>query len=306
LKRLFSKPVDLAFPGAQLRVRDAQDLEHVLGARTAPSPMQIAIMGSLSPDDQRREAARLESIEHRILRSLPQPEGSMSGSLALLAALDLSEVTDDNDWRAIMSAMRSLNPGREDLTRAALGKFANYLASTRELLQAMSASSAAHANAQARPLSPDEAIDTGPRQQLIFNLDHLAGNPQASWSRAPAGAGSDAQPNGFARLPKGEAIEVQMQSHQSLDLLLARYRFHIVSGDSCMLLDENGNDYRLRSGKNVLGRSSQCDVCVDPFFRAVSRKHVIIEASPDATLRVTDISSLGTYLPSAHVDSLLH
>lgn len=302
MKRLFAKPVELAFSGGALRVRDAQELEQILSARVSPSAMQIAILGALGAEEQRREASRIEGVEHRILRALTQPPGSMSGSLALLSSLDLSEVTDDNDWRAIMAAVRSLNPAREDLTKAALSRFANYLASARELLQAMSASSAAHASQRKAMAAADEHADSGERQRLAFNLDLLAGTPAGGWS----GQGPEDAGGSFGRLPKGETMELKLEAHQSVDLMLARYQFHVVTGSSALLIDENGNDYRLREGKNVLGRSSQCDVCIDACFRAVSRKHAIVEVKADGSLKITDISSLGTFIPSEHLGPQLH
>ena len=80
----------------------------------------------------------------------------------------------------------------------------------------------------------------------------------------------------------------------------------LVSGSPYVLVDQKGYDYRLKSGKNVVGRSDQCDLAVDPEYRAVSRKHVIVEATLGAPVRITDISSLGTFVPREHLDPLLH
>ena len=63
---------------------------------------------------------------------------------------------------------------------------------------------------------------------------------------------------------------------------------------------------KLRNGKNVVGRSLQSDVGLDPVFRAVSRRHLIVEFGDDDVVRLTDISTLGTFLPHRYLGARLH
>ena len=86
-------------------------------------------------------------------------------------------------------------------------------------------------------------------------------------------------------------------------LRLAGHRFQLVSGRHLYLVDENGADYRLEDGANLLGRHSDCDVVVDPGYRGVSRKHVIIEVLSPTTALMTDLSAHGTSIPEEALKS---
>ena len=79
---------------------------------------------------------------------------------------------------------------------------------------------------------------------------------------------------------------------------LSSHIFTLVSGKHFYLTDEQGGNYLIRPGKNIIGRQAGCDVVIDPVYRGVSRKHLIIEPVSESFALVTDISSHGTYVPS--------
>ncbi len=78
---------------------------------------------------------------------------------------------------------------------------------------------------------------------------------------------------------------------------LSSHIFTLVSGKHFYLTDEQGGNYLIRPGKNIIGRQAGCDVVIDPVYRGVSRKHLIIEPVSESFALVTDISSHGTYVP---------
>ena len=84
-------------------------------------------------------------------------------------------------------------------------------------------------------------------------------------------------------------------------MVLSRHKFKIVSGQQLHLVDENGPDYELQYGRNRVGREQGNDVIVDPAYRDVSRKHLIIDVESPRHVRLTDLSSHGTYVPSAQL-----
>jgi len=105
----------------------------------------------------------------------------------------------------------------------------------------------------------------------------------------------------FCRLPKGESVGVRIERGRPLPLLLYKHRFHIVLEAELQLVDARGHGLRLRPGKNVIGRDTDCSVVVGQELAGVSRKHLIVETEGDRLLHLTDISSLGTAVCSRHV-----
>jgi len=141
------------------------------------------------------------------------------------------------------------------------------------------------------------AASLGKRQDLVYDLAELAGMDDQ---------GRQGDKDEFSRMSKGESLQIRFGAHQSLSLILAKYPFTLISGDPFLLLDESGHDLKVRPGKNIIGRSAQSDIAVDAAYGAVSRKHLIVETRNDGTVTLTDISTLGTFLPSGYVEGKLH
>ena len=124
--------------------------------------------------------------------------------------------------------------------------------------------------------------ELGP-QRLMFDLEAL-------------GTAATQMPE-MERLPKGEPVRIRFKPHQSLRIRLAKHNFVLVSGTHFLLVDESGADVRVNGPRCVIGRGASCNAVVDNRYRAVSRKHLIIEINDEGWVQFTDISSLGTALP---------
>ena len=294
LKRLFGRPLELNIGAGPLRFRSSRELEKALGGKTALSSTRITILGGLSDDALMREADAFRLMEQRIVAALSYPG---NGIEQFLVQLDLPEITEDHDWRTIFRGLRLLDGGAESYKKAALLMYVEYLSSAQQVVQTIRANR--HGGAMAAEERPGNSYGAplGGKQSLIYDLAELAG----------MGDQGDHRDNGeFARMSKGESLEFHFGPHQSLSLMLAKYRFTLVSGDMFLLFDESGQDLKVRPGKNIIGRSAQSDIAVDAAYGAVSRKHLIVETRNDGTVTLTDISTLGTFLPSGYVEGKLH
>ena len=120
-----------------------------------------------------------------------------------------------------------------------------------------------------------------------------------SQGSAPAAA---PKKNSYARLPKGEVVVIDIERGQAIDLMLSRHNFKIVAEDDLHLIDETGAAHSLQNGRNIIGRDTICNIVVSPTLRDISRLHLIIERLSPNSLRLTDLSAHGTYLP-AHLIS---
>jgi len=287
MRRIFTPPFEMVVAGRRRRFRSAARLDAELAGRTALSSLRIAALGTLADDDLERE----HEICRRLGAQVERAAGaSDAGVTSALRALETAEVSDDNDWRAIVRAAAALGPEHAAAQRVVARRLREYLAACETIIEALRARhSAGGAQKAARESAPRW------RQRLIFDLDELSATPGAASEREE-----------FNRMPKGECLELELGPHQSLDLLLARHRFTLVAGEPFLLVHEHGEDLRLRRGKNIIGRSGQCDVVIDASLRAISRRHVIIEASGPGPVRITDISTIGTFLPRAFLDNRLH
>ena len=294
LKRFLERPVQLQIGAGQLRVKNSRELEYALSGKTALSSNQVAALGGLDDAVLARELDAYQLMEQRIVGALSRPGNGID---AFLEQLDLEDVSDDHDWRAIFAALRGLEESGESYKKSALVKYVEYLTSGQEVIRTIRANRFGGVMPSSPRAVPEQTGSRMERQSLIYDLEDLSGIDSSESQR---------NNDNFARLAKGETLEIRFGPHQSLALLMAKYRFTLVSGNPFLLFDETGHDLKLRVGKNIIGRSSQCDVVLDAAYGAVSRKHLIIEIDESGTVKLTDISTLGTLVPNGFVDSKLH
>ena len=284
LKRLFEKSVELSVGAGQLRFKDLGELEYALEDKTALSSNSVSALGKLSDDALLKAADAHRSMEERIVDALASPG---NGVQKFLNQLERDQVSEDHGWRELIGAIRTLDEACGPYQNAALLKYVAYLSAAQDVIRTIRVNRLGSVDDSDIPHGNPSA-DLGQRQKLLFDLQALS---------AIHGSGTPSEENGFARMSKGESMEIHFGEHQSLDMMLAKYRFALVSGRPFVLVDETGHDLKLRPGRNIIGRSTRCNVALDGVFGAVSRKHLIAEIDAKNRVRLTDISTLGTFLP---------
>ncbi|MEM7541952.1 MAG: FHA domain-containing protein, partial [Pseudomonadota bacterium] len=99
-----------------------------------------------------------------------------------------------------------------------------------------------------------------------------------------------------SRLPQGETVSLDLGKRRRFDLKLARHAVSLVGGSRWLLKDATGATFMLRPGKNFVGRSQQNDISLPSTHRQISRRHLLVEPTSATTVRVTDLSSGGTFV----------
>jgi hypothetical protein len=135
-----------------------------------------------------------------------------------------------------------------------------------------------------------DPLDLDTRQKLLFDFSALSSNEQKGVT--------------FGRMSKGVSVTVHFEVYQVLSLMLAMHEFWIVAGDPFRFIDNFGHDVSVPFGKSVIGRSHHSEVPVDQSYNVISRRHLMLDLERDCTLRLTDMSSYGTYVPIAYLNPL--
>ncbi len=284
LKKLFVKSLAISIDGNERQFGSPKELDGMLSERVRLSPRYTATLIDY------RDEALLRQLER-----FTQQERYFSGLLSRLEAAvkdsppedpDTTVVSQDNDWRDIFSAVGQLGPEYLDYRRVLLQRYIEYLRSSQELVQTI------YANRQRKGRPPVQEEEWGipgapisyPRQVLTFDPDTLVPQSQRNTE--------------YRRLIKDKAVSFRLGPHQSITLKLDKYRFLVVQGEPWLLIDENGDDYRLHLGKNLIGRSSICDVVIDSSYQTISRTHFTLDIPGAGEMQLTDTSSRGTFLPA--------
>lgn len=287
IKAIFSKPLRLQIGERTVTFNSVADFEFSLVGRTEVPAAKLTKLMALEPDKLKREAMSIREAETRFAETLSRTV-EVPGSVGeIMHDLNLQLFSQDHDWRSIIEALARQGAQYDEYKQVALVKYMQYLGSRQEVLKALYRQKGESAG-RAGSATAEPASAALSKATAIFDLNQL---PEAQPSKST-----------MARLPRGEAVDIHLSKGEQLELLLARHRFKIVRGvKEYFVVDDAGASHRLKTGVNTIGRQEGSEVPVDPAHGSVSRRHLIIEVTPDLGMRLTDLSAHGTSVPAAYL-----
>ncbi|HEV2320910.1 MAG TPA: FHA domain-containing protein [Gammaproteobacteria bacterium] len=202
----------------------------------------------------------------------------------LWGLLDVSKVPDEHDWQSILFAAGSADNIADSALRLTLTHYVHYLEARREILESMGREwRSAAMRGSSKPVVPSAMRqDMAPVSRFTTRRNQL-----------------------YARLPRRRAVNLDMNLRREAVVYLARNRVILkLEGTRIVLQQQDGTAHLLRVGRNMVGRSAQCEVCMDAGHSDISRQHLLIEVTEGNQLRLTDLSSRGTYMPPEMLDRL--
>ena len=286
LSNASTQPLILKLNGKPYEFATAQDFDFALAGRAGVPGTKITALVKLNTVALRREAEAIRHIEHMFNDALGGSMTDVTSIGPFLQGLDPHIISQDHNWRELILALNQItNCAFEEFKQIALVKYVQYLAARREAITAI------YTDRQTSR-SIDSGIDVADpnnrsRETAIFHVGELGG----------------LAPGEFSRMPKGETIEVTLPEVLEIKLLIAKHECSLKHADKPIFIDDSGQETRLHSGRNIVGRDANSEVVIDAHYRDVSRKHLIIEVETDGLAKLTDISSHGTSVPSSYLDN---
>lgn len=277
---MLTKPIELDVGGRRLTFSTLGELEFGLEGRTHVPASEVARLLQLSPTELRREATNVRDMERRFVDVLADALKEPGAVAAHLRRVDPEELSTDHHWREIITALANRQADGDAPAHAALVKYIQYLAVYREVVKGIYAQKiAGHPHSE-----PEDAFsESGLKETFV--------------TEGAAEADTDPGSARFERLPRGQSVSVRPPADGSMPILLSRHKFVLHFRRSLHLADDNGVHYPLGAGVNVIGRHPDNDVVVGGWYRDVSRKHLMVDASNADELMLTDLSTHGTFVP---------
>lgn len=275
-----SQPLKFELDGRTIQFATLDDFAFSLSGRAQIAANSVANLMQLAPSELRREASNIRDVERRFVDLLADALKDPGTVGRLLRGIEPNLIAEDNQWRAIMAALVDVSPGFDQYRHLALVKYMQYLAARRDIVKSIYAQRFA---GQEPLAAPEPVVDGGTKSTLKIE-DGAEPDTESSQIR-------------FERLPRGETVTVRTPSNGGLSILLSRHKFQLFAAGEPCLTDDNGVNYPLKPGVNVIGRHPENDVVVGGWYRDVSRKHLMVDAGPSGGLRLTDLSTHGTFLP---------
>ena len=275
-----SGPLKFELEGRTIRFATLDDFAFSLSGRTQLAASSVTNLMQLTPNELRREATDIRDVERRFVDLLADALKTPGAVGELLGEIDADLIAEDNQWRAIMAALVDESPGFDEYKHLALVKYMQYLAARRDIVKSIYA----QRFGGQEPLAAQEAAVNGGAKSTLIIEEESGPDTESSQLR-------------FQRLPRGETVMVRTPANGELSILLSRHKFQLFAADSPRLTDDNGVNYPLKFGANVIGRHPGNDVVVGGWYRDVSRKHLMVDTTGSGSLSLTDLSTHGTFLP---------
>lgn len=257
------------------------DFTRGLEGRTRVPGDQVQRFLHCSDDELRRQIRVIEEVVQRLAGLLGHEEDDIG---ELLRSLDPRVFSRDYDWRGLVGRLKKTGHRYNGHKRVALSKYLSYLQNRRDLLRLIRDTRASGRDL-GRAISeagyaPPEGV--GARETGAFDT--------------PAGDLQSMASDRYRRIPKRQAVEITLEPGSPVDLVLASYGFRLVRGAELQLMDEYGRTHFLTGVHMTVGRHHSNDVVVSSELREVSRFHLVIDWWGGDRVRLTDLSTLGTFL----------
>jgi hypothetical protein len=279
--------VQLNIDGQILTFNTLSDFEFCLDARTEVPARKVAELLNQPLETLRNEAKSIRRVEQRFMQVLTEALDDAATLTRSMKSLDRQLFSQDYRWRSIVVALDYAAVDRNDFRRAVMVRYVQYLRSRQQALRHAYQEYKRRKKLSSAAL-PEPAIEVEPeaepkvappfKETAIFEVGELRSSEGA---RNPE------------TLPRGQPVAIRMPD-KPIEVLLSDHRFELLRGEPYLFRDALGSEYSLRRGKNTIGRDTHNDIVVNPGFRDVSRRHLIVETLGDDRVQITDLSSHGT------------
>lgn len=255
--------------GERVPLSDPVRFDDFLSERVRLGPSERRRLRDADAQTTGNALDRVRRLHGQILRALVRCADTRTPLQNVWAELDFNDVPDDQDWQDLLFAIGNRGHLPHEIRRILLCRFVEYLEARQQfLLERVAILGSAGESAL-------DSLGTGEMEPLT----ERASRP------------------GFVRLPYNRGIDVETGAGTEIILRLASCRLTLYCGDAWWLIESDGTRHQLADGPNLVGRSRECDVPLGPGVADVSRRHAVIEVVGAGRLRVTDLSTRGTWLP---------
>lgn len=281
------EPLKVDLGGVTITFNVVDDLKFALESKVQLPVSKYDELRSLSVESLKKQATDIRKVEVRLLQIL---DDSFSEPMSIdyqLRQLDDRIFSEDHGWRDLIEALNEQDSEFADFKRITLVKYLQYLANRQDLIKRVYWTK--YKESRGEPAAAQASPPSNIKETAIFDVGELSGMVE------------DREAENVQRLPRGEAVDVRLLPGQEMEIRLSVYPFRLVRADGAYLVDDKGRDYSLRPRRSTVGRSTDNDVVLNSAYRAISRKHMIVDFPSQDRVVITDRSSHGTYLPLKHL-----
>lgn len=245
----------------------------VLATRNKVPADKIAELATWPDDEIEREAEKVAAILNRFAVAVAEAVDNAAAADNFLRQLDLDLIERDHNWRDIFRSIRVQKVWRAEHKTAAIAAYLDYLSFRKRLVGYIMTRKASLAR-----------TNSWMHDDLVPHRIHN---------------------DGYVQLKKSEPLSLDVPPGGTVELLLASRPFRLIATQPGRLIDEDGQHYPFKQGKNIIGRHVSADIRLPDRYEDISRAHLLVQLVRGTRLSLTDLSTGGTFISDRSLGFLL-
>jgi len=292
IRQLFSKSdkLTITIKDEKYSFNDIRDFKIFLSSKVEIPASKLQDMLKRSDTELKSEFEQLQRLERTIMDKLAATIRDPSIVDKYLDDATLVRFSQDYDWRQIIYELSKRDTECSEYKLEAVTHYLRYLQSRVATAQNILLDRRKQRAASGE--TPFEEIES--EDSTVF-----ASTRSIDLSKYRKEQGELVE---LERLPRGQSVVIETKGLDELKLKLGSRHFVLKLNDDPTLISKKGEIYALRPGENLIGRSSRCNIVIDPSLVDISRQHLIVELLDDGDLIFTDMSSSGSFIPAGFLD----
>lgn len=272
--KLFNPPLELVLAEETIQFNSVADIAFGMEGRTAISSTKLSELFKLSVNQLEAHAKNIASTKQSLISILSNVSEDPDGLAQTMRQMDPQVFSQDRDWRQIVLALHEADDSLNPLRMTVLSKYVKYLYALEDTIEEI---------CEDRKSAGESLVDN---EDATFLPKHI---------ESASETGEQAR-NEFKRLPYDKEVSVKLLPGERMDVRLASYDYEIVASDDAVQFIEDGMGTILGRDGNMIGRGPNSTVKVDVTKKTISRSHLRIVIGDDHILKLTDLSTAGTFL----------
>ena len=169
-KKSNKKPITLHIGDRQMSFASSEELEFALAGRIGIPSSRIKSLVAAPSKALQKEAEGIKQIEQKLTKAIALAMEDDNAIGEFFKELDVSVISQDNDWRTIMNALYGLDSSSNEYRKVGLVKYLQYLTARHEVVQTLYLSR--EKQQPATPPAPPPATQVF-KETVLFDLTSL-------------------------------------------------------------------------------------------------------------------------------------
>lgn len=292
VRRVLGKKITLPLGQDALEFDEPSDLQAYLQKNSQVSSGTLSRLKDYTRQRLEHEQSKTARLYKTVLGLLLQVVENRIPLDMLWRELDIDVLPDEQHWPALIFAISSSDEFDDEIKRETVERFVEFLRQRRALLERL---------IDLQDSKGGDLQATAEIEAMVASGEQLVEDPADNDITSAAMTRS----RDYRRMPSNRELCITLKEGDQLPVYLARWKIILRNEHGRLIVEDDGTRFPIEHERATVGRSSQAVVALTGAPLDVSRTHLIISWKEQGEVRLTDVSSKGSWLPGSVLNEAL-